>query len=164
MTLGTHGLVGWSSGIGTTTFTRAETGSPQNNYSVSGSDYINFTGSLNALTSGNTYYFYVGYTRGATSQPATTPNPLEFDTATTSFSQTPYGEANSAAGDERSRSPGQGGTSDYLNYSSLSAQTMTLFTLFTPEPGRLAGLLGMAIIGGIGLCIGRFKKRKPVIC
>lgn len=33
----------------------------------------------------------------------------------------------------------------------------------TPEPSRLVGILGMAIIGSLGMCIGFLRSRKPVI-
>lgn len=33
-----------------------------------------------------------------------------------------------------------------------------------PEPSRVVGLLGLALMGGMGLCFGRMKNRMPAVC
>jgi hypothetical protein len=38
------------------------------------------------------------------------------------------------------------------------------YTYALPEPSRIAGVVGMAIMGGIGLCFGYARKRKPIAC
>lgn len=34
----------------------------------------------------------------------------------------------------------------------------------TPEPSRVVGLLGLALVGGMGLCFGRMRNRMPAVC
>jgi hypothetical protein len=124
--------------------------------SMASNNSYSFLGSGITLTAGNTYYFYLAY--------PSTPSlpPFSFDVADgTTFGNSPYTPystettASPLNGDQRYRASSTG---NYLGPNN----SVALFSLMTavPEPSRVAGLLGLGIMGTVGLCVARFAKRK----